>query len=284
MEPTFNNSEEPIDVVIPYHEKDCDIVELCVKACLKNIKGLRNIYIISRSTNLHIEGAHFIHEDKLFSDKLNKSYIENSWQKLGVENLNLSGWLFQQFIKIGASYAIKNLSNNYLVVDADLVFLRPREFFHGDESLLSYSEERFEPDYLCCEKLLGQRACRDYSFVTHHMPMNRELVMEMLENIEKRVGGKWYDVVIDCFSDRNLRFSEYQVYGQFLFTNHKDRCRLRKLNYLQKYKLKYYPLLLLGMVDYIVFHSHKNPEVNQNINKWEYNMFLNYVRRKLSSD
>ncbi len=145
-------SEEPIDVVIPYHEKDHDVVKLCIEACFKNIKGLRNIYIVSKSTNLHIEGIRFINEDKLFSDKLNKSYIEDTWRKMGVENLNLSGWLFQQFIKLGASYAVTNLSSNYVVVDADVVFLRPIKFFEGGKSLLSYGKERLEHDYLCCEK------------------------------------------------------------------------------------------------------------------------------------
>jgi hypothetical protein len=289
MRVVFSDPEKPIDVVIPYHEKDSDVVELCVKGCFKNIKGIRNIYIVSRNITPHIEGVHFVEEDKLFSGRLNKNYIEDRWQKIGVENLRISGWLLQQFIKIGASYAITNLSNNYVVIDADVVFLRPVEFFRDDRSLMCYGKGGFEPDYLCCEKLLGQKVCRDYSFVTHHMPINKQLIIELLEDIEKRFEKRWYDAAIDCFADKNLRFSEYQLYGQFLFDKHKDKFRLRKLNYLEKYKLKYYPLMLLGIVDYIVFHSHRKPDVGHSINKytkkykWKYNVFLNYVRQKVAN-
>jgi len=146
---------------------------------------------------------------------------------------------------------------------------------------LSSSSEYFEPDYLCCEKLLGYKVCRDYSFVAHHMPLNRQLVGELLEHIEKRFNKSWYDVVIECFVDQNLRFSEYQLYGQYLFHKHKKRLRIRKLKYLQKYKLRYYPMVLIGVFDYIVFHSHKNPTINPKISRWKYNLFLKYASKKV---
>lgn len=282
MKSAFNNSEKHIDVVIPYHEKDSDVIRLCVKGCFKNIVGLRNIYVIGKNITLHSDKTCFIDEDKLFCDGLNKSYIEDKWREMGVDNLKISGWLFQQFIKLGASYAIENLSDNYVVVDADVIFLRPREFFRDSITLLSYGKERFEPDYLCCEELLGQKVFRDYSFITHHIPMNKQLVTEMLEEIEKRFNKKWYDAIIECFADKNLRFSEYQLYGQFLFGRHKDKVRLRKLNYLQKYELKYYPFIYFGQFDYIVFHRHKNPDVNKNVRRWRYNLFLNYACRKVA--
>jgi len=59
--------------------------------------------------------------------------------------------------------------------------------------------------------------------------------------------------------------------------------QLRKLKYIQRYKLRYYFLLCLGWFDYIAFHSHKNPETNKNISKWKYNLFLDYARKSVRS-
>ena len=89
-------------------------------------------------------------------------------------------------------------------------------------------------------------------------------------------------MIIERSTDKNLRFSEYQLYGQFLFNRHKDKFQLRKLNYLQSYKLRYYPLVCFGLYDYMVFHRHKNPDVNKSITRWKYNLFLDYVRRKVA--
>ena len=35
-----------VDVVIPYHEKDKSMVEMCVASCVKNVTDVRDIYVV----------------------------------------------------------------------------------------------------------------------------------------------------------------------------------------------------------------------------------------------
>jgi hypothetical protein len=47
---------KPFDVIIPYHEKDGDILPYCIDGLNKNVAGIRNIYVIS-ATEPDIEHA-----------------------------------------------------------------------------------------------------------------------------------------------------------------------------------------------------------------------------------
>lgn len=274
-----NQGDCKYDVVIPYHVKDALPVQYCIKSCLKNFTGLNNIYVIGIESP-RLNHICFRKEDDFLSGGLNKRYIEDRWRKIGFAGLNLSGWLYQQFIKLGCVYAIKELCENYIVVDSDVVFLKPLEFYKDGKCLLSHTREFFEPDFLCCEYLLGIKADRNFSFIAHHMPMKKRLVREMLGEIEKRHNEPWFDVIIKSFADGKCRFSEYQLYGQYLHNRHQDKILIRKLRYLQRYKLKYFPLVFCGAVDYMVFHSHKNPTINHRMSRWKYNLFLKYAAKK----
>ncbi len=274
---------QPLDVVIPYHEKDAGIINLCVKSCLKFVDGVGKIFLISRGCPQDLKDPVIhIEEDKLFGEcGLNKRYIEERWKSRNYKRLELSGWLFQQFIKLGCYKTLDGLSPNYLVIDSDVVWLKKTGFLNGNKALVSYSDEYYEPDYLCCEKLLCEKLQRKYSFIAHHMPMNKDILEELFCAIEKKHNKKWYDYVIDNFSNDNLRFSEYQLYGNYLMKNCSDRFNLRRLRYLQTFKLKYYPLIIMDWYNYIVFHSHKNPIINHDISQWKYNLFLKYAAKKV---
>jgi hypothetical protein len=60
-----------------------------------------------------------------------KSYINN----------NRSGWYLQQLIKLYAGSVIKDILDNYLVIDADTFFFKPTTFFKNNKPLYNYGSE-----------------------------------------------------------------------------------------------------------------------------------------------
>jgi hypothetical protein len=68
---------DKIDVVIPYHDKDSDVIEMCIQGCINNVRSVRNIYVITSSTIPAFEGIRVVNEERLFTDGLSKRYVKS---------------------------------------------------------------------------------------------------------------------------------------------------------------------------------------------------------------
>lgn len=271
-----------IDVVIPYHFKDSDIIELCLAGCLTNVHNLGRIYIVTTNTCPMFDDVKIVDEAKLFSDGLTKDYIEAKLRKKCPELLRRSGWLFQQFIKMGCSYAIPSLSDYYLVVDADVVFLRRIRFFHNGRMLLAKSDEFHQPYFNCYKRLLGESADSKTSFVAHHMVICKSIMLELLDNIEKQFKKTWYDAVLDNIDKESaLMFSEYETYGHYLENHYLERLTIRRLRNVQSFNERNFLILLFNMADYATFHDYKKPENNPKTNPRMYRLFHNQVKNRV---
>lgn len=277
-----DNSAKKIDVVIPYQEKDSAIIEMCVDGCIKNIYNLGCIYIVTKDTTLELDNVHLIDEDKLFDKGLSRSYIESRFRIERPDFVRRSGWIFQQFIKMGCSYALPNLRNYYLVVDSDVIFLRQMRFFKKDKMLLTKTKEYHRPYFNCYQRLLGKPARGDYSFVAHHMLMCKFFMLELLHVIEKRFNKRWYDAILDNIDDNNISMlSEYEIYGHYLEDNYPEKVIVRRLRNVQSFKIKYLLELLFNQADYATFHNYKSPQKNPRTNPKLYKLFLSLVSGRI---
>jgi hypothetical protein len=276
-------SGEKIDVVIPYSPKEKDIVEMCILGCMKNISDLGQIYVISADESFNYRGVNVIGEKVLFTDGLNRQYVE---QRLNKEHPKLAfraGWFYQQFIKLGCSYAIPRLSESYVVVDADVVFLKKVNFFDNGKLLLASSNEYNEPYFRCYEKLLGQTPDKKHSFVSHHMPFSKAIVLGLISIIERRFNRKWYDAVLDSVDGDYSMFSEYETFGHFAQSYHPEKCRIRRLRNLQRFKVRSLLKLIFYCPDYVTIHNYKKPWNNPRTNPFLYKCFLDLTARRLKN-
>ena len=271
-----------IDIIIPYHCKDSDIFELCLAGCITNVRDLGRIYIVTSNTDLEFGDIEIVDEAELFDDGLTKFYVEAKLKKEFPELLWRSGWLFQQFIKMGCAYAIPNLSDYYLVVDADVVFLREVCFFHDERMLLAKSDEFHQPYFDFYERFLGESSDSKTSFVAHHMLICKSIMLELLHNIEGRFNKSWYDAVIDNIDGNNtLMFSEYETYGHYCESHYPDKLTVRRLRNIQRFKMRSLLKILLNQADYVTIHNYKKPENNPKTNPHIYKLFLRLVKNKL---
>jgi hypothetical protein len=254
----MDTAKNKIDVVIPYHEKDRDIVAMCVRGCSDNIENLGTIYVVSNNTDLHLDNITLIDEKEFFDNKLSKQYIESRWAKANPNFAYKAGWLLQQFIKMGCAYSIPNLSDYYLAVDADVVFLKPTRFFANNQMLFATSNEFHRPYFDCYERLLDEPPNRKWSFIAHHMLISKSIMLELIHNIEQRFGNKWYDAILDSIDyTQRSPFSEYETYGHYLKNHYPEKVVTRKPVCLQRLKLRHILMIILNRVDYVVLHSYK---------------------------
>jgi hypothetical protein len=141
------------------------------------------------------------------------------------------GWWYQQLIKLGAGTLIPDISETYVVWDSDLIQTRrwpilcPNDngIFVPTVALLQDASKHpmiFNQYAKAMEELLVMAPMHPSgggTFIAHHMPMNRNVVQEMLRDM--RFGGEdssapW-PLRIVRVTEKTLRFSEYLTYATF---------------------------------------------------------------------
>jgi hypothetical protein len=236
IEYTFSN--EPIDVMIPAVEKDLPTLELCIQSLQQNVTNLRRIIVVSAHRLTHLAewfdeslypftlydiGYHIHHED-----------VQET-KKFATENPK-KGWIYQQFLKLYASFVIPNISSNLLVVDADVVLFRPITFTNElSAGLYNNGVENYRPYFEHMERLLPglHRAFPEYSGITHHMLFQRPVLEDLFSMIEQHHQCPPWQAICRCIDPSKVLescLSEYEIYFNFVFAR-TNQVTIRKLNW-----------------------------------------------------
>lgn len=207
-------SDLQLDVIIPTVEKDLDTLPHAIEGVRRNLlHPIRKIFVVAD------ESARI----KTLCQSLNVDFVcEQTVAPLSKDDINYvvngidrSGWLLQQLIKLnGDSVAV---TDNFLVLDADTVLIKPQRLDSGGGNVLMVSEEHHDPYYRTYEKLLGRAPQSVLSFVCHYMIFNKQVLVDLRQAIQKRTQKTWAQAIVDAI-DKNeaSSFSEYETYGNFL--------------------------------------------------------------------
>ncbi len=196
-----------ITVVIPAAEKDAPVLIHCLQTVREMIQHeVAAVWVVGPESPRIREittsaGYDVIHEDSILPRP--------------AAELNCRGWLLQQLIKFNV--ALRVPTDDYLVLDADTVFLRPQLFVRGGKTVLRYSDQ-YELLYnRSLELTFGHNHRFPVSFVTHHMVFNKDIVNELLGQMERRFGRKWWEAILqDVDKGHPISFSEYELYGNYV--------------------------------------------------------------------
>lgn len=272
--------QNTIDVIIPFHHKDKEIIDRCIKSCIKNIPEIGRIYVITSEKSINCSGVEIIDENKLFNGNLTLQIVEAKLAERFPAMVKKAGWFYQQFIKIGCSYAIPDISDYYLIVDSDVVFLKKTCFFNRDRMLITRGREFHKPYFNLYEQLLGEKAECRISFVAHHMLISKSMMAELLRKIEAKFNTKWYDAILDNLND-DRHFSEYETYGHYVQNHYPFKIEVRNLINIQKFKLRHLFAVMLNFADYATFHAYKRPQNNPKTKLWIYRAIQTMIDRKI---
>jgi uncharacterized protein DUF6492 len=213
-----------MEIFIPYHQKDSLVIARCIEAARQFVQPRpARISLIASEFPPGIGADNFIDESTLIPGLTKRDVPQGV-----VEGRNLSGWYFQQFLKLAACELARE--DCYLILDADCVFVAPISFREAGKYIL-YQNDRplHAPYFRTMERLLGLKMGDSRSFICDYMVLDKTVVREMLAEIERRHPGKpWHRAIIDAIDPGDLcAFSEFETYAHFMQLFHPESLLCR---------------------------------------------------------
>ena len=213
------------DAVIPFHIKDAPILKYGCES-LKYILNVENIYIVG-SENPNIENTTFIHENDI-NGIIKLEDIKKQWKEKNENVSHRAGWLYQQFLKLNAEDYITSLNETYLICDADIIFVN-NPYENTQEDKFPYAKAHtgeyypgYREQYL---RLMKEETNSGFSFINHHMVLNKKYLKELKQHIESMHSKKWDLSIIDTLDwNEPSNFSEYDLYGNWMFKMYNNIC------------------------------------------------------------
>jgi len=224
------------DIVIPLGPNEISNIDKQIEYTKKNIVGYRNIYIVTCNNDIKINNCITIDENVFPYKNFIADYFA---QHNGKKNRN--GWYFQQLIKLHAWKYIDGILDNYLIIDADVFFLKPINFIEDDKPIFSTGDEYHEP-YFTHMNLLHDNFIKVHpnSGICHHMLYNKKYIIEIINIVEEKHKKPFWQVFILSVNEHkkysNISIdesgaSEYELYFNYLVKNYKDNIIIRNLKW-----------------------------------------------------
>ena len=226
-----NPLEEKISIAIVATEKDFELLTKCIYFAKKSLDDYYSGYTYVVVPRLQVNPCKLIIQMSQFNDVLvisedefiNESEALKLKQKFG----SRFGWALQQILKLG-----QVLSSNTpytLIVDCDTLLLQKRNWISNRKQILFPSWEYNQPYYDLLSRFGICELYPDYTFVTHHMLMKKEFLIEALSCMRVSSLADVVTFVINNSTDDPSPFCiEYELYGQYLYKFKSDYFFMEK--------------------------------------------------------
>lgn len=252
-----------IDFVIPlqrHHLLFPSVIEAVIEFYTPRI-----IYIITSITeieklteevscwNIKKTKIHFIKEETFFQHHYHKSLekIKNWYTYKDAKSRNF-GWWYQQIMKLGAVFRIKNLSSPFMIWDADLIPLKKWTIYPSfkipychfallqEKEKTEWNQKQYSGSLYELLQLPEIRPLQSFkeggTFVPHHFVFYPHVLRCFIRYIEKihhcTPHKPWFRVILQL-SKKYYRFSEYKNLATFM-------------SYFFPKKLHYHPFCYYG--------------------------------------
>jgi hypothetical protein len=167
----LKKSSIPLDVIITVAKKDINKLENTLVGIRKNIlHTISNIFIIGEK-NAELERIEkkfeciHVEEDSLLNkNSLGIKYFFN--------NIDRSGWLFQQLLNYQAVISLGN-EKFKLSIDSDTVFCKKQKFEKNNKIVFNAANSYHLPYFVSAKDLLDLKKVTNISFTSHHVIYNK---------------------------------------------------------------------------------------------------------------
>jgi len=223
------------DIVIPLGPNEVSRIYEQIEYTKRNVIGYRNIYLVTCNLNIEINNCIVIDEN-IFPFK---EFIAQYFQEFNGKK-NRNGWYFQQLIKLYAGVYINDILENYLVIDADVFFLKPIHFMDINKPIFSIGDEYHIP-YFKHMKVLHNSFIKVFnkSGICHHMLFNKQYINELFNIVELQHNKPfWKTFILSVQEHKNHDIiqsesgaSEYELYFNYMIKNHQNDILIRNLSW-----------------------------------------------------
>ena len=130
---------------------------------------------------------------------------------------HLSGWYYQQFLKMGFSKFASGY-DHYLIWDADTLLTRPISFFEGNLILLTQGNEYHVDYFRTIKSLIDGINISSRSHISQHLMVKTQDMLSLLEKLDVS-GTPWWLNILNALSGKSpFQFSEYEMYSNYCLT------------------------------------------------------------------
>lgn len=259
----FNLSNNPIDIVIACHEKDKEVLNLCINGVKKFVKNSRRIIVISeRSFTNKAEWFNevlFPFSKRSISEEFN--LIEPSFFK-DPNKIKRVGWYFKQIMNFYAPFIVPGISENVLILDADTIFLRPVEFIDQSGNMLHVpGVEHYQAYFDHMNRLLPglKKVYPKYSGISHHMIFQKPILEDLFNLIESHHKVPFWKAYCRCVSPKEMQYSgsaDYEIYFNFVLMRSKDQIKIRELKWENITRISSLNDYIKKGYDFVSWHSY----------------------------
>ncbi len=235
---TYEFLLDPVDVVIPCTSKDIRTLNLCIDGIKRYGKNINRVIVVS-SEKLTDQAEWFGEADYPFSkNDIAYQIFKNEKKAHAYLNTpkNRIGWIYQQLLKLYASFVIPNLSSNVLILDSDTVFLNPVSFYDKKTGggYFNSGTEYNRPYFTHAQKLIPgfKKVYRNHSGISHHMLFQRPVLEDLFQIVEDTHNQEFWRAACDCIDKKDIFacISEYEIYFNFTLAR-TNQCKIRRLKW-----------------------------------------------------
>jgi hypothetical protein len=224
-----------VDVVIPAHPKDFPTLRHSVRGVLRYLEPLGRVYVVaSEPFDSKDPRVAWIPETSA-SSLPTRAQLRERWAQHGPASAARAGWIYQQVLKLGVPEYVADVSPAYMLVDADVIWLRPLRIRVDDRIRFPYTQaiEYHQPYRDAYFRLFGILPQAPFSLTAHQMVYDRRLLTEMKQAIEARHGVQWWEAYVQAADPlQPSSISELDTYGLWVLDNRPAAAFHRQLSYL----------------------------------------------------
>lgn len=222
-----------IDFVIPCHPKDFPSLKMASEG-IKNISCANRVFVVSIE-NPKLDGVIHISEER-YDKYINKEKIAKNFSTYAPHLLYRTKWVYQQFLKLYAFEVIPELTDSYVLVDSDIIFLRDVQF-DIEKFYYCKAEEYHKPYLKPIKKLLGVEETIGFSTICHHMIFNKEKMAEMHSFIKDKFNSdSLFDTILSILDyTESSCISEWDLYSNYMILNYPEMCQHRQLKWTESF-------------------------------------------------
>lgn len=254
-----------VDVVIPVHKKDVENLSVTIHHVKRQVKDLGEVYVISKKP--YTDKAIWISEEAF---PFSIEDVGNELGRIGIGKHVRRGWYYQQLLKFYAHRVIDNLSENFLILDADTRTNHAIEFTFQGKPIMDFQWGGcwIKPYYDFMARMVPvlDDVDLDPNPVVHHAVFNQTMLESLFESVETAHQKPFW--LAFCHSvlgaqDPDSRYfyaaaSEYMLYYHYCLHFFPDQCVTRAVNLKSNsHSLKQSAPL---SVDFVSFHQYDRTE------------------------
>jgi hypothetical protein len=212
------------DIVIVSHEKDFNNIKYIVEHCDKNLE-FDSIHLIVS------EGVVY-NDMELLKQLTNKKiylHLESNVLKIDKSRIkHRPSWIYQMMLKL---FQNVTENDNFLVIESDCIIINKLDFFNDDKTIFYLGRDHHHPPYYTFnQKLLGIGREYDHSFISEFMMYDKKIIKELLNKTNCTTIEDFLELIYQ-YVDGGCYPSDYDLYGNFYYSNYLDKFETKKLNF-----------------------------------------------------